>query len=94
VQRVLPSSLRTLAKIFVYSLRYLLRKEINSYAAINVIVFFLWIRDWLGLSAVLFFVIGAFGESLSFAAQKKVTKEKGRQTPSLRGFCQASAQRS
>jgi hypothetical protein len=28
----------------------------------------------------------AFGESLSFDAQKKVTKEKGRQTPSLRGL--------
>jgi hypothetical protein len=46
------------------------------------------------IEVVLFFMIGAFGESLSFAAQKKVTKEKGRQTPSLRGFCQASAQQS
>jgi hypothetical protein len=41
---------------------------------------------------LLYYCLFAFGESLSFDAQKKVTKEKGRQTPSLRGFCRAGAQ--
>jgi hypothetical protein len=43
---------------------------------------------------VLFFMIGAFGESLSFAAQKKVTKEKGTLPLLLRKRKEASAQRS
>jgi hypothetical protein len=36
-------------------------------------VVFIYLRNWLELSVFLFFMICAFGESLSFAAQKKVT---------------------
>jgi hypothetical protein len=35
---------------------------------------------------IFYFLFGAFGESLSFDAQKKGTKEKGSQNPSLRGL--------
>jgi hypothetical protein len=40
----------------------------------------------------LFFIICAFGESLYFAAQKKVTKEKGTLPLLLRKRKEASAQ--